>query len=526
MRSRMPRRRVHQLLAPAVVALAFLLAGCCLIDYLDDVLPGPGPGPGPTVGFGIQVEPATLTLETDGAVRNVVVTITRTGGYDGGVSLEVLDLPTGVTHDVRGTDTATKRTVRFAAFRGAALDATVVTVRASASGIEAVVDQPITLTVTGPDHDDGSPPPPATSGGFTGVSAGGYHSLALDEHGNAWAWGWNRFGQLADGSTTNRLVPVAVFAIAARPLAYAAAGGLHSVALDGDSVTWAVGFNEDGQLGDGTRFARSTPVHTRLPQGVVLTSVSAGDFHTLALDQHGDAWAWGWNGDGQLGDGTTSEHLRPVRVRVPPGVTFTSLAAGGSHSLALDQDGAVWGWGANGRGEVGDGHLGRRLTPVRVAMPTGVTITSIAAGEQHSVALDQHGHAWSWGRNEHGQLGEGSITDRRVPQPVSMPEAITFSRIAAGGFHTLALDQHGRPWSWGRNVDGQLGNASFEERRTPIRVAAPEAIRFIDVAAGYHHSVALDELGNAWSWGRNLAGQLGIGSLDDNRSTPAEVRMP
>ena len=519
MRSKMRRGLVRHLPALAGVVVASVLAGCCMLDYLDGGLPEVGP----TAGFTIEVAPSALMLEVDGAVDSVEVRIIRTGGYAGGVHLEMLDLPTGVIHDVRGTDTAAKRNVRFVAFRDAAIGTSVANVRASGSGTDVVVDHPIALTIKRP---DGVPPPPVVSGRFSSISAGGYHSLALDEHGNAWAWGWNGFGQLADGSATDRFVPVVGFASAVGSLARVSAGGLHSLALDDASNTWAAGFNEDGQLGDGTSSPRNVPVHTRLPEGIVLASVSAGDFHTLALDQHGVAWAWGWNGDGQLGDGSTTDRSAPAKVQVPAGITFANLAAGGSHSLALDQDGAAWGWGANERGEVGDGTHTRRVVPVRVATPAGVSFTSITAGEQHSVALDQHGKAWAWGRNDHGQLGDGSLDHRRVPGEVSMPALVTFSRVSPGGFHTLALDLDGRAWAWGGNDNGQLGDASLDGRRTPVQVDAPEAIAFVDVTAGYHHSMALDDLGNAWAWGRNLSGQLGIGSLDDGRRSPTAVRMP
>ena len=522
MRSKMRRGLVRHLLALAGVVVASVLVGCCLLDYLDGVLPEAESGG----GFTIEVAPSALTLEGDGAVGSVEVRIIRTGGIAGGVSLEVLDLPSGVIHEVRGTDTAATRTVRFAAFRDAAIGTSAVNVRASCSRTDLVVNHTISLTIKDP---GGVPPPSVLRGRFTSISARGYHSLALDEHGNAWAWGWNGFGQLADGSATDRLVPIIGFVSAVGSITRVSAGGLHSVALDDASSTWAAGFNEEGQLGDGTRSPRNVPVPTRLPEDIVLVSVSAGDFHTLALDQHGGAWAWGWNGDGQLGDGSVDDRSAPVRVHVPAGTTFTSVAAGGFHSVAIDEEGAAWGWGANEHGEVGDGTRTRRVVPVPVAMPAGVSFTSVAAGEQHSVALDQHGRAWSWGRNDHGQLGDGNSGHRRVPGEVSMPALVTFSRVSAGGFHTLALDVDGRAWAWGRNSDGQLGDTNLSRwlpARAPVQVDAPEAITFVDVAAGYHHSMAVDDLGNAWAWGLNRSGQLGIGSLDDERRSPTAVRMP
>ena len=366
-------------------------------------------------------------------------------------------------------------------------------------------------------------PPPSLA--FTSLAAGGYHSLALDERGHAWSWGWNEYGQLADGGTTGRGAPVSVLAAEGTSIAAVAAGGLYSFLLDADGNTWAAGFNEDGQLGDGTTAGRTLPVRVEVPAGVSLTSVAAGDFHTVALDVDGNAWAWGFNDDGQLGDRSTASRASPVRVNLPDGVALTCVAAGGLHSLALDADGNAWAWGFNRDGQLGDATITRRTTPVEVAMPEGVTFTSLVAGERHSIALDEHGNAWTWGSNVYGQLGDGTAFRRTTPVRVTMPALVRFVAVAAGGQHSVALDQYGNVWGWGRNDQGQLGDTTTFNRFSPSQAYLPAGVTFTVIAAGYQHSLALDEHGNGWGWGRNVAGQLGIGNLEEQRS-PVVVAMP
>jgi hypothetical protein len=143
--------------------------------------------------------------------------------------------------------------------------------------------------------------------------------------------------------------------------------------------------------------------------------ISGGGHDSVALASDGTVWAWGWNGYGQLGDGTTTDRIVPVPVG---GLAAASaLTAGAFHSLALESDGTAWAWGRNGNGQIGDRTGSDRLAPVEVFALAGVT--AVAAGRQHSLALASNGRVWAWGWNQDGELGDGTTTDRQAPVQVA-----------------------------------------------------------------------------------------------------------
>jgi len=229
------------------------------------------------------------------------------------------------------------------------------------------------------------------------------------------------------------------------------AGGSHTLALKDDGTVWAWGFNFDGRLGDGTSTQRLTPVQVTGLTDV--TAIAGGGGHSLALKSDGTVWAWGRNNDGQLGDGTTTNRFTPVQVT---GLTDVfKIAAGGSHSLALKSDGTVWAWGFNGNGQLGDGTTTNNSTPVQVTGLTGVT--AIAGGFQHSLALKSDSTVWAWGSNDQGQLGDGTTTQRLTPVQVTGLTGV--SAIAGvGSSNSLALKSNGTVWAWGDNNNFQLGD--------------------------------------------------------------------
>ena len=192
-----------------------------------------------------------------------------------------------------------------------------------------------------------------------------------------------------------------------------AGGRVHAIALKSDGTVWAWGYNAYGQLGDGTTaWSRPTPVQVSGLSGV--TAIAAGGYHTIALKSDGTVWTWGANGNGQLGDGTTTERKTPVQVSGLSSVT--AIAAGSSHTIALKSDGTVWTWGANGSGQLGDGTNTERTTPVQVSGLSGVT--AISGGESHTITLKSDGTVWTWGANASGQLGDGTYTSRTTPLQV------------------------------------------------------------------------------------------------------------
>jgi alpha-tubulin suppressor-like RCC1 family protein len=384
------------------------------------------------------------------------------------------------------------------------------------------------------------------------VSGGSSHSLALKDDGTVWAWGYNSDGQLGDGTNDDSSTPVQVLAPDAEPedpespdkylqnIIAISAGDYHSMALDSDGNVWAWGYNSNGQLGDNTTDDTNTPVQVQGEEGGVLsniTAISAKGYHSLALDSDGNVWAWGDNSYGQLGDETKIERHTPIKVKGFDGIddleNIIAIAAGGYHSIALDSNGKVWAWGYNCNGQLGNGETGEEVTPIKVKGLDGEGllegIVAIAGGEYHSLALDSDGYVWAWGYNEDGQLGDGTTDDKDTPIKVKgldgegLLEGIV--AITSGEYHSVALDSDGNVWSWGYNIYGQLGNGTYENTSTPVLTLTSNRQKILSVEAvsiGDYYSIALEN-GNVWAWGDNSYGQLGDGT-NDNRYFPVQVK--
>jgi alpha-tubulin suppressor-like RCC1 family protein len=331
----------------------------------------------------------------------------------------------------------------------------------------------------------------------------------------AWAWGWNYYGELGDGTTTSRSAPVAVSSLGGAVAI--GAGYDYSLALKNDGTVWAWGRNDYGQLGDGTTTQQNTSVQVSGLSGVI--AISAGGFHSLVLKSDGTVWAWGYNDEGELGDGTTMSRNTPVQVSGLSGVV--AISGGLYHSLALKGDGTVWAWGRNGEGELGDGTTTDRSTPAQVSGLSGMT--AISAGGEHSLALRGDGTVWAWGHNDSGQLGDGTTTDRHTPIQVSGLSGAT--AISVGRYHTLVLKGDGTVWAWGWNGEGELGDGTTTNRSTPVQVSGLDNVTAI--SAGAYHSLALKSDGTVAAWGKNGLGELGDGTTTTvppyGKSTPVQV---
>src|ERR1700681_4853953 len=278
--------------------------------------------------------------------------------------------------------------------------------------------------------------------------------------GSAWAWGQGTSGQLGNGTTTNSSPPVAVSLPSGTTVTAVAAGGNHSLALTSSGQVLAWGFNGTGQLGNGTTTNSNIPVQVSLPSGTIVTAIAAGAQHSLALTSSGQVLAWGGNTYGQLGNGTTSNSSTPVQVSLFVGTTVTAIASGATHSLAVTSSGQVLAWGGGYFGQLGDGTTTSSSTPVAVSLPSGTTVTAIAGGGQHSLALTSSGNVLAWGHNLYGQLGTGTTSDSSTPVAVSLPSGTTVTAISGGTNHSLALTSNGHVRAWGYNMDGELGHGT------------------------------------------------------------------
>jgi len=402
---------------------------------------------------------------------------------------------------------------------------------------------------------DGDLPPLSK---VSALAVGGAHTVALKSDGTVWAWGWNQYGQLGDGTSSNRSNPVQVKdseGTAFTGVSAIAAGGSHTVALKSDGTVWAWGLDEFGQLGTG--FDSNTPVQVKGSGGIgFLTGVSAvaaGGEYTVALKSDGTVCAWGSNGSGQLGDGTTILKGTPVQVKdwEGPGylTNIITITAGNYHTMALElvdiskpRESTLFAWGRNYHLQLGDGTTDNKTAPVKVKDAGGsgylTGITAIAAGGSHTVALESSigSTVWAWGSNEFGQLGDEIISGSSIPVQVKGAGSVDFtsvSSVAAGNFHSVALkfDENNVPavWTWGSNEFGQLGDGTNINKRNPVQVRGSAGVGFLTgvsaIAAGYNHTVAVKSDGTVWAWGRNYHGQLGDGSQVD-RNIPVQVNIP
>jgi alpha-tubulin suppressor-like RCC1 family protein len=339
------------------------------------------------------------------------------------------------------------------------------------------------------------------------------------------AWGNNLFGELGDGTTTSSGVPVIVKL--PRGYHYTTVRCVQScLAVTTSGRLFAWGRNDHGQLGDGSRTDRHKPVAVRLPAGVRIKAARAGNSFTLALTTTGRVLAWGWNYAGQLGDGTTRDRLLPTVVRLPRGVTVTSISAGDNSPMALTTTGRVLSWGGNHYGQLGDGTTRDRHVPGYVRLPRHTTITSIAAGSAMGYAVTAAGRVLSWGINDHGQVGDGTTRERRTPVAIRLPRGVKVVAAAPAGLDVLVLTADGRALGWGYNQFGQLGDATTTDRHRPVWVRLPNGVKLGELAVGGTSSLALTSGHRILAWGDNQSGQLGTGSTDPVSLTPVLVQVP
>lgn len=354
-------------------------------------------------------------------------------------------------------------------------------------------------------------------------------STTIPAGAQAFSWGMNDFGQLGNGTTTRSNVPVQVSTsgvLSGKTVTQVAAGDGHSLALCSDGTLVAWGRNNGGQLGNGTTTDSSVPVQVNTSgvlNGRIITQIAAGGAHSLALCNDGTLLTWGANESGQLGTGGTTDSSVPVRLLkyTLRDKTVTQVSAGLGHSLAVCSDGTVLAWGYNGTGQLGDGSTTNRNFPYPVITTTALyskSVTQVSAGSVYSLALCSDGTLVAWGYNGSGQLGNGSTTDSRAPVQVSTRGALSgraVTQIVAAGYHSLALCSDGTLVAWGTNSSGELGNGTYTDSSVPVQVSKSGVLSgktVTQVAVGAYHSLALCSDGTLTAWGRNDGGELGNGS--------------
>lgn len=354
----------------------------------------------------------------------------------------------------------------------------------------------------------------------------------LDHYGNMYTMGDNTLGQLGDGTVVSKSSPIAVIGgLQFVPVAsYKTNGDLQSTCITLSTTGQAYGFgvNSDGQLGVGDVTLRSSPV--AVIGGLRFTNIISDGLSVFGITPNGSLYAWGVNADGQLGVGDVASRSSPVAVL--GGLKFATVsvlprggASGRASVFAITKTGAAYAWGDNGSGQLGVGDVTPRSSPVAVLGSLAfkkIVGTLINNASQCVLGLTSTGAAYAWGNNVNGQIGDGTVVAKS--SPVAVLGGLTFFDVDAVSQSMFGLTTTGLAYAWGINAIGQLGVGDVIPRSSPVAVLG--GLTFARIIPGKVESVraifALTKDGVAYGWGLNVSGILGIGD-STNRSSPVAV---
>jgi alpha-tubulin suppressor-like RCC1 family protein len=341
----------------------------------------------------------------------------------------------------------------------------------------------------------------------------GYYSDTEVVLGNIYYYRIRAYNAIGNSSYSNEVV----ISMSDHLISSVAAGENHTVVLRINGTIWAWGQNDKGQLGIGDTNNRDTP--NQLGSEIDWVYISAGQSHSIARKSNGTIWSWGYNSYGQLGLGDSGVGTnRSTPTQIGSDSDWLIISSKSSHNLALKNNGTLWSWGPNQSGILGLGDNTRRMTPSQIGTNT-VWVPVIAVGGAHSIACQSNGTLWSWGRNERGQLGLGDIDNRNTPTQISIET--DWAKITAGGVHTMGCKNNGTIWVWGGNNFSLLGLGDNIDRDTPSQLGTDSD--WAAIVSGSQYNIALKNDFTLWSWGYNDYGQLGIDSIIIAQITPVKV---
>jgi alpha-tubulin suppressor-like RCC1 family protein len=334
------------------------------------------------------------------------------------------------------------------------------------------------------------------------VSLGGTHGCAV--HGGAAScWGWNFFGQLGNGETVDGFEPIAVPISGDESWASVATGLYHACALTTEGKARCWGSGPTGELGTGDESVTGSPVPLPVAGDHTFAKLRAGT-HTCGLTPAGALFCWGGGLTGAVGDGTLEPRFSPVEIA--PGTTFRDVATSLWATCGVKTDGAVLCWGTNEMGELGDGSpLGTRR-PVPGPIAGDLTLLSVDAYASHFCGLTVDLGVVCWGRNDTGQIGDGTVANALEPVLV---DAGPHLAVTTGAHHTCALSASGLASCWGDGSYGQLGSGRLEGATSPV--ATLGGLAFESIEAGSHATCGRTSTGATYCWGNSDLGQLGGG---------------
>lgn len=338
-----------------------------------------------------------------------------------------------------------------------------------------------------------------------------------------WGASQNIYGELGIGRTGSmgEILPLGIPVFystptnSATPVSFTTGGWWNSQAstmLKSDNSLWVWGRNDYGQLGDGSTSNRYNP--TRLGTETY-SYITAGNQYHNAIRTDGTLWSWGRNESGQLGIGNIIHRSSPVQVGAL--TVWSVLSAGENHTIATRTDGSLWGWGNNGSGEIGDSTRTDRSSPVQITAVTGWSI--ISSGNAFNVARKSNGTLWTWGWTQDGRLANGSSALNRS-SPIQIGALTDWSQVAAGDGTAFGIKTTGTLWAWGYNGWGLIGDGTFTHRSSPVQIGA--LTNWSKVSPSPSTIMALKTDGTLWGWGAAWGYQMGIFN-EDEYSSPIQI---
>jgi alpha-tubulin suppressor-like RCC1 family protein len=362
---------------------------------------------------------------------------------------------------------------------------------------------PPTATATPTPQPTATPYPPVKEQ----LGLGDNHTCRLHPDGDVSCWGWNQFGQAGQ--------PISSISIEEMPvpglhgIVTISAGAYHTCALDWNGQIWCWGRNNVSQLGDESQVNSAIPVQVHFPKSVKMVALSTGSVHSCAIEQSGQVYCWGSNRDGKLGTGTSESFSGvPEKVKgLPSPIQMISLGSGHTCALGAIQD--IWCWGDGSFGQIGLNPFASSANPVKLATFTQ-GVVSLQAGWFHTCVLLTDGSVKCWGKNQEGELGNAALISRADPvSPVAMDKEVTL--LAVGGQTSCVLAKEQQVFCWGRNHHGQVGDQTLINRLLPtiIKLSETPAVMYL----GGSHACEISVSNKIVCWGADDLNQLGTYSL-------------
>ena len=369
----------------------------------------------------------------------------------------------------------------------------------------------LALVVAGVPFNVGSTALATTPPQINEVSVGEGHVCAVASDNTLSCWGWNEDGQVGNGTTIDRVSPQGI----AGEIVWSSvsAGRQHSCGISVSLGLYCWGDNESGQIGLGDLTDRVVP--TRVGTRTDWASVSSGSFHTCAIASAGALYCWGQNLQSAVGDGTQSTRLSPVRVGST--VNWRSVSAGDDFSCGVSTLNALYCWGFNYFGQLGTGDTASRSVPSRIA--ANVEWSQVSAGANHVCGLTVGGSLYCWGWGLYGQLGGGTRPEE-ITSPTQVGTRTDWARVSAGGSHTCGITSSGSAYCWGSNSQGQVGSGEIAEVITaPALVSGGLTWTSLDAGGA---SCAVSSNAKLFCWGADAIANQGVATGSSQR-TPLQV---